>query len=236
MPTQDLRAYLFDAKPHLLSPGVGEWLARSKRFATFADTYRDKIRKKLRDTRDREAIRDLGCELETAYWLSQDRRLTVEYEKCAGGGARCPDFTVTYTTSYAFAVEVTRVRGTPGQAVSAALNETRLISHVAEKLRQMQPGMMNVLWVVMDEAGGTVDLGHAMAQLRQRAESKDPRVIERHDLGDTAEFFKVYLRLSGVVLRVAPAHGPSRLQALWSNPQAKHPLPPPLKTILQGLT
>lgn len=236
MPSPDLRAYLFDAKPHLLSPSVGDWLARSKRFAVFAETYRDKIRKKVRDTHDRDAIHDLWCELETAYWLSQDRRLTVEYEKCAGGGSRCPDFTVTFTTRYSVAVEVTRARGTTGRALTPEAVETRLIGHVADKLRQMQPGMPNVVWVVMDQAGETVNLARAMVGLRALAERKDPLIIARHDLGDPSAFFKYYLRLSGVVLRVAREREASRLQAFWPNPQAKHPLPAPLKTILQSLT
>ncbi len=234
MPSTDLRAYLFDAKPHPLSPGVAAWLAQSKRFQAFAEANRDKIRKKLRDTRDREAVRDLGCELEAAYWLTQDRRLTVEYEKCAGG-TPCPDFKVTYTTSYTFGVEVTRVRGGVGQPAPDR-GETRLIERVADKLRQMQAGMVNVLWVALDEAGEGVDLAAAMTGLRQRAERGDPLVIGRHDLADTADFFKYYLRLSGVVLRVPRDREPSRLLALWTNPQAKHPLPPPLKTLLQSLT
>ena len=234
MPVTDLRAYLFDAKPHLLSPSVGAWLTESKRFQVFAEANRDKIRKKLRDTRDREAMRDLGCELEAAYWLTQDRRLTVEYEKCEGR-TTCPDFKVTYTTSYTFGVEVTRVRTGTGQPPPDG-GETRLIERVADKLRQMQVGMMNVLWVVMDEAGAGVDLTLAMAGLRQRAERGDPLVIGRHDLADTSDFFKYYFRLSGVVLRAARDGEPSRLLALWANPQAKHPLPPPLKTLLQSLT
>lgn len=114
--------------------------------------------------------------------------------------------------------------------------ETRLVSHVADKLRQMQPGLVNVLWVVLDEADAGLDLAAVMTGLRQRAERGDPLVIGRHDLADTADFFKYYLRLSGVVLRAARDREPSRLLALWANPQAKQPLPPPLKTLLQSLT
>ncbi|MCW5854140.1 MAG: hypothetical protein KIT87_28995, partial [Anaerolineae bacterium] len=172
MPTTDLRAYLFDAKPHLLSPNVSTWLTQSKRFQAFVEAHPDKIRKKLRDTRDREAIRDLGCELEAAYWLTQDRRLTVEYEKCAGRTA-CPDFKVTYTTSYTFGVEVTRVHDVADQTTADG-SETRLMERIADKLRQMQGGMINLLWVVMGETDGVVDLAAVMTGLRERAERRDP--------------------------------------------------------------
>jgi hypothetical protein len=239
MPTPDLRAYLFDAKPHLLSPRVGDWLDQSKRFYAFAETYRDKIRKKLRDTRDREAGRDVGAELETAYLLTQDRRLTVEYEKC-DAGTRCPDFTVHFTTSYAFGVEVTRMRPSAAQTLEAS--EARFSAHVAEKLGQMQAGMPNVLWVVTEalpaegSADGRLDLAQAMTRLRMRAERQDSTLIGRHGLKDTATFFKFYARLSGVLLRMARDGETSQLHALWANPQAKYPLPAPLRTILQGLT
>lgn len=234
MPVTDLRAYLFDAKPHLLSPNVSTWLTQSKRFQAFVEAHPDKIRKKLRDTRDREAIRDLGCELEAAYWLTQDRRLTVEYEKCAGRTA-CPDFKVTYTTSYTFGVEVTRVHDVADQTTADG-SETRLMERIADKLRQMQGGMINLLWVVMGETDGVVDLAAVMTGLRERAERRDPLVIGRHDLADTSDFFKYYIRLSGVLLRSGHDREPSRLLALWANPQAKHPLPPALKTLLQSLT
>lgn len=213
---------------------MATWLTASKRFYTFAETHRDKIRKKLRDTRDREAIHDLWCELEAAYWLTQDRRLTVEYEKCAGG-TRCPDFKVTYTTSYTASVEVTRVRPVADQS-APEISTARFMTHIAEKLRQLQVGMVNILWVVMDETSGPIDLASAMVQLRDRAERQDPSLIGRYGLADTSDFFKFYFRLSGITLRVTREREASRLDALWSNPQAKHPLPSPLKTLLQSLT
>ncbi|MCB0041348.1 MAG: hypothetical protein KDE23_16775 [Caldilinea sp.] len=59
MPTDDLLAYLFDGRPHLLAQPVATWLASSRRFATFATTFQDKIRKKIRTTPELENLLDL---------------------------------------------------------------------------------------------------------------------------------------------------------------------------------
>ena len=44
----DLLTYLFDAQPHQFATPMATWLTASRRFTTFVDTFRDKIRKKLR--------------------------------------------------------------------------------------------------------------------------------------------------------------------------------------------
>lgn len=82
MPTQtdDLLTYLFDGRSNLLVPPMATWLASSRRFAAFAGTFRDKIRKKLRTTRDEKGLLDLQVELETAYLLLRERTLSVAYE------------------------------------------------------------------------------------------------------------------------------------------------------------
>ena len=49
----------------------------SSRFRAFAETYRDKIHKKLRNATDPDAVRDVRAELQTARLLLADRRFEV---------------------------------------------------------------------------------------------------------------------------------------------------------------
>src|SRR5262245_40118481 len=90
---EDLLIYLFDERPHPLAKAMGTWLASSRRFTNFVDTFRDKIRKKLRTMQDPERLRDLQLELETAYLLLRERTLSLVYEPQLGG-VRFPDFEV----------------------------------------------------------------------------------------------------------------------------------------------
>ena len=73
MQTDDLLHYLFDGQSNLLVQPMATWLASSRRFAAFATTFRDKIRKKIRTTEDEQSLLDLQLELETAYLLLQER-------------------------------------------------------------------------------------------------------------------------------------------------------------------
>ena len=91
----DLIAYLFEGQPHLLVEELFQWMEASTRFTLFVETYRDKIRKKLRITREPESILDLRSELDTARGLLGDRRLDIQYEPYASAKRRGPDFAVT---------------------------------------------------------------------------------------------------------------------------------------------
>ena len=106
----DLITYLFEAKPHPLSDALMQWMEASPRFTAFVETYRDKIRKKIRVTRDPESALDLRAELEVAYSLLNDRRLAVAYEPYASVKKRGPDFAVTYRANLIFNIEVARMR------------------------------------------------------------------------------------------------------------------------------
>ena len=106
----DLVAYVFDEQPHLLSGTLLQWMEASSRFTAFVELYRDKIRKKIRVTREPESLLDLRGELEVAYCLLKDRRLTVIYEPFASAKRRGPDFTVTYRANLIFNIEVARIR------------------------------------------------------------------------------------------------------------------------------
>ncbi|HWQ84249.1 MAG TPA: hypothetical protein VN363_06765, partial [Anaerolineales bacterium] len=68
---------------HLLAGELLAWMERSPRFTAFVESYRNKIRKKLRLIRQPEAALDLRSELEAAYRLLADRRLELAYEPYA---------------------------------------------------------------------------------------------------------------------------------------------------------
>src|SRR5438445_7548978 len=111
IPLDRLTAYLFGAGAggSALAAEVGPWLLASPRFRTFAETYRDKIRKKARGLRDDEARRDVAFELAVAVHLLEERRFAIEYESY-GVSERAPDFRVTFRSGLRFNVEVRRMR------------------------------------------------------------------------------------------------------------------------------
>jgi hypothetical protein len=99
----------------------------------------------------------------------------------------------------------------------------------------MLPGMINLLVVGMErQAAAELDLPGAMARMRERAERKEPAVLGRYGFGSAADFFKYYLRLSGVLVRRTGGEGTAGPGALWLNNQTKHPIPANLRTILLG--
>lgn len=107
---QQMRTTLFDDSPHTLAQPFEDWLTNSKSFALFVQTYQQKIRKKIRMSRDDEERYDLYCELRTAYLLVQEPKFVVAYELYTKQQGRSPDFAVTYRTHTPFHVEVTRLR------------------------------------------------------------------------------------------------------------------------------
>ena len=111
------------------------WLAGSSRFRAFAETYRDKIHKKLRNATDPEAARDVRAELQIARLLLADRRFEVAFE-AYGSGKVGPDLTVSFRSTRTFDVEVTRLRRVPDVAGTGAV--------LMAKLRQLTPSTPNV--------------------------------------------------------------------------------------------
>lgn len=244
----ELLIYLFNGQPHLLATPMATWLASSRRFTAFVNTFRPKIRKKLRATQELESLLDLQLELETAYLLLHERSLSLVYEPPPSGQLRGPDFAVTFTTSVLFMVEVTRLRmpqdGTQGPAEAGGqatpaqtdpirpLVGERLTDMVCSKLGQLLPQRRNILLVGVEALDLTQDsLRAAMLLLQQRAERNDSAVVQGHGFRDRADFFRHYRRLSELLVR-----GP-QLQAGepvigWVNPQAKYPLPSRVRTVL----
>ena len=242
---EQLLGYLFDDKPHILAAPMSRWIGLSRRFKAFATTYRDKIRKKIRVTQSDAGIKDLEVELETAYWLLQEQRFAVAYEPYSSQKTRGPDFAVTFK-SITFNVEVTRIgsREMEGTLPAPEAPTTpwhdpqqvggRLMDTVYDKLGQMRPGMINVLIVVTDgDIARVLDINQAMARLRERAERKEASLFGRYGFVKTADFFKYYLRLSGVLVRTVGKQDGTAHSILWANNQAKHAIPGPIRTSLQ---
>src|SRR5438105_5493249 len=146
---------------------LAPWLAASARFTEFVDAHRAKIRKKLRTAEDAEGVRDVLCEVETAYRLLREPRIALEYEAAAQRLARGPDFSVTWRTHTLCHVEAARLRAaTPGGE--------RLHEVVCNKLGQMQPSAMNVLVIATGAALPTdAEVEQSLKQLQARAEQGD---------------------------------------------------------------
>lgn len=233
----ELLHYLFDGQSHILSEPMGTWLGSSRRFTAFVNTFRDKIRKKLRVSRDQETLYDLRLELETAYLLLQERNLSLAYETEQTGPGRSPDFAVTFTTSMTFMVEVTRLRGAAKGTMSASdngilLEHERLADAICSKLGQLLPQRGNVLVVGVDTLRlGQNDLQALMLRIQQRAEARDSTLWQRYGFRDRADFFRHYQRLSEVLLRESQWRT-DQPAIVWGNSQAKHPLPARVRTVL----
>ncbi len=215
-------AYLFDEQAHLLSGRLAGWMDASPRFTAFVETYRDKIRKKLRVTHQAESLMDLGSELEAAYCLLNDRRLAVVYEPYASAKRRGPDFAVTYRANLVFNIEVARLHA--GQAREGGTNPLHIEDRsqqehiqrvLLDKLGQMQPGMPNLLVIQTPEKlAQFIDLAGLMQQVKTRVEGKDPSFFAASRYRGPADFYRDYLRLSGVLLWSAEAQ-------LWANKQSR---------------
>jgi hypothetical protein len=216
---------------------MAEWLASSRRFTAFVDSFRDKIRKKIRATKDPESLLDLQLELETAYLLLGEKTLNVTYEPDhAKRLVRAPDFAVTYTTSLTFLLEVTRMRGEASEkAVPENINPTlspqaiRVADTICSKLGQFQPQRPNILLIGMDALTVTgSDLRAIMLYIQGRAERADPAFFKRYNFRDRADFFASHQRLNEILVR-GPHTGKL---VIWVNPRAKHSLPSKVQTIL----
>jgi hypothetical protein len=228
MPASDLLPYIFTNTRLPLAVQFAHWVEASPRFRAFAETYRDKIRKKVRTITEAEGYRDLQAELATAYFLVLERRFLVEYEKYGVGKQRGPDFSVTYKTHTRFDVEVTRLRR--AQA-GAAPEPGKLINTLCVKLKQLPPSMINILVLAADDAPYSEDdLTTGLRLLQERAERKDDEFFTRRGFLGARDFLKHYSRLSAIRL-IAP-DAPPVLRLL---PQARHPLPPDLATLLRRL-
>src|SRR5687768_1667749 len=199
----ELLTFLFDGQPHLLSTPMATWLASSRRFTAFVNTFHNKIRKKLRATQEMERLLDLCLELETAYLLLQEGSISLVYEPPTGEQSRGPDFAVTYTTSTLFMVEVTRglaqaqeLQPVPQAApIAPPIHSIRslagewLAEMVCSKLSQLLPKHTNILLVGVETPCFIQDTLRAiMLNLQQRAERNDAAIVQRNGFRDRAHF------------------------------------------------
>jgi len=233
MLTDEVLDYIFDGQSHILAPSMTEWLASSRRFTAFVNTFRDKIRKKIRVTQDGESLIDLRLELETAYLLLQEPRLSLVYEPYLSEKVRGPDFAVTFTTSLTFMVEVTRLRAEAREQTSNTVQGIeRLSDAICSKLGQMQPQRSNVLIAGVDALGLTQNELHGMMiRIQQRAEHSDSTFFQRYGFRDRADFFRHYQLLSEIFVRNSDLEE-AKSTVIWVNPQSKTPLPSKVRTVL----
>ena len=248
MVTDELLTFLFDGRPHALRASFAVWLTTSRRFRDFVAANHTKIRKKLRTAQELEALRDLQLELETAWLLLGQRSLTLLYEPQRRDHARGPDFAASFTTSSVFMVEVTRMRAQaralpdmpdrapatpcPASTLTSPRLGDRLSDTLCSKLGQLLPQRSNLLIVGLEGPPPAHPEVHAaLLGIQLRAESNDPTLLRRHSFRDRAQFFRCYQRLSALLLRGSPLQ-PGEPAVVWVNPQAKHPLPPRVRTAL----
>jgi len=219
-----LLTFIFDGKPHTLFQLMETWLVTSRRFSNFVEGYKDKIRKKIRTTSNEATLLDLRLELETAYLLLQEQRLSLAYEPGLSEKARRPDFAVNYTTSLTFMVEVTRIH-----ANSKDISE-QLMDAVFSKAGQFLPKHSNILIVGVDKLDlNEESLQAMMIRLQQRAERNEQQFLLRYGFRDRAEFFQHYQRLSEMLVRENKK--PSAPTITWINPQARLALPGKVRTV-----
>lgn len=224
---------IFDGRQPALYHEFEGWIQNSRRFRTFTINYRSKIRTKLRNVRDEGGMQDLRTELETAMLLLRNERFTLEYEKYAATKQRGPDFTVTYKTHTPFNVEVRRIRSIEmndgDSQARSAINPPKLMAVLCDKVEQMPPSIVNLLWLVAEREISKADVSHAVVTLRQLAEDKTQDLAPQRSVERATAFIKQYHRLSGIALRSAGKN------VVWLNPVARHQLPREIMTAIQRL-
>jgi hypothetical protein len=226
MTDAELLTALFGGDRHALSAACAAWMASSRPFRAFLEANATKVRKKVRQAANNEALGDLQLEMNAAYHLlAADRRVTLAYERFLADKTRGPDFTVTFKGHVVFNLEVRRLR--------TAAAARKLGDVLCEKLRQMPAGAVNVLLVGVDGGtAGAVDCAGTVRQLVQRAEAKEDAYFAARGFRDARDFLRALQRLSAVVVRAGWAVAATATAALWLNPLAKHPLPDDVRKLI----
>lgn len=225
---EELLKEIFDGNSRTLYVDFEGWVIESRRFKAFATEYRTKIRAKLKNVRDDSAMQDLRAELETAALLLRVDKFTLEYEKYASLKQRGPDFTVTYKTHTPFNVEVRRLWSVELDENPDA-RQTKLIAVLCDKVGQMPPSIVNLLWLVAENGISEADLMRALVTLRQLADRKMDEFFAWRGYENATAFLRQYTRLSGIVLREADGN------TVWLNPAAKHKVQPEVVNAIQRI-
>lgn len=228
-PLDDLLDSIFGGKkPEFYSEFVG-WVRESRRFKAFATTYSTKIRSKLNNVRDEGGMKDLRAELETASILLHEERFVLEYEKYAALKQRGPDFTVMFRTHTPFNVEVRRIRSVELGDGDNEAHINKLMAVLCDKVGQMPPSIVNVLWLITEREVSETDLSRATLTLRQLAERKTEDFFTRRGFKNAADFLKQYNQLSGIALRQKDTN------TVWQNSLARHKIPPEIINAIKRL-
>ncbi|MCC7449438.1 MAG: hypothetical protein IT324_18610 [Anaerolineae bacterium] len=225
----ELLDYIFDGATPAFYPEFEGWLRSSRRFKAFAMRYRGKLRAKLKNVRDENGMKDLRAELDTAVLLLREERFTLDYETYAASKQRGPDFTVTFKTHTPFNVEVRRIRSVELDDKDSETPTGKLMAVLCDKVGQMPPGIVNLLWLVAERAITLTDLNDAGTTLRQLVERKAEDFFARRGFESAAHFHRQYRQLSGVVVHQPHAH------VLWLNALSRHQTPPEIVTAIQRI-
>ncbi|MBZ0295352.1 MAG: hypothetical protein K8L99_22525 [Anaerolineae bacterium] len=225
----DLLQDIFDGKRSTFSSEFEGWVRESRRFREFASSYRTKIRTKLKNAEGESGMKDLRAELETAALLLREKRFTLEYEKYAALKQRGPDLTVTFKTHTPFNVEVRRIRSIELDSEDSEAYIGKLMAVLCDKVGQMPPSIVNLLWLAAEQKIDEGDLTGAAAILRQLAERKAEVFFLQRGFKNAADFLKQFRQLSGVIL-----HQPGE-NVIWLNSLARHKTPPEIVTAIQRL-
>lgn len=232
MTLDELLTQIFAGETHALALQFAAWAADSPRFRAFAETYRTKIRKKVRGMADEAGLRDLRAELEVAHLLLKERRFTVEYEKGGVGQRRSPDFYVTFRANLGFNVEVKHIRLAADEPRSEPQEFSKLANAVCQKIGQLAPGMLNLLVLSYERpwADGFDGPG-ALLRLRRLAEQKDDAFFARRGLADGREFLRQFQHVSAALFFLHQPTGAAHGE-LWLNAGARQRLPGDLRNAL----
>jgi hypothetical protein len=189
------------------------WL-EEPRFRAFVEANRPKVRRKFRDARTADTLRDVRMELRLASLLVEDRRFDVGFETY-GRGHVGPDFTLTFRGGRPTDLELTRRRPTPGADVNP------YEAPVLGKLRQLQPSVPSVLVIATDPGGpGPSALDSAARTIVDHAEAGDEAWFARHGIASIRVFWAGFHRLGAVVAWREDA-APDDRSRTWVNPNAR---------------
>jgi hypothetical protein len=199
-----------------MAEDLAAWLASSRRFRTFAEAHRDKIRKKLRGATESEARLDVRAELRVAHLLLADRRIELAFE-AYGSTKGGPDFTVTLRGERSFNLEVTRQRRAPDTAGYGG--------PLLAKLRQLPPSAPNAVLVAIEgDRADAFDVAAVARTLRAHATERDEAFFASRGLNGARGFNERFLRLGAVLVWCEGASGDARASA-WTNHSARIAVP-----------
>lgn len=108
-------------------------------------------------------------------------------------------------------IEVTRLRAT-----------TRVADAIVAKMRQLPPGIPNVIALVRGAGSEDERIGAVVRRLKQSADRREDRVFARAGFATSREFYARYVRVSAIVL---VRDGGEAAGELWLNAEARSPLP-----------